>query len=264
MAFERLEPGTPEWIAYFANHQQRYAFAAQRLAAMPQPARVLDAATGVGYGAAQIADVCSAQVVAVDRDPAALRLARLHYARSSVAYEEDDCLTLARGALRGAPYSAAVSFETIEHLPTPDSFLQRVAQLLAPGGVLIASTPNRSVTAAEGRRWDYHEREYTASELETLLASAGFASIRLFGQRMTPLGELRRDMRAEIHRLRFNPLARLGFWLQQRVRGLTLPPALPEQPSDFEIVPLASAAECDRQGVNGPFVLIATAVRTAA
>jgi len=30
------------------------------------------------------------------------------------------------------------------------------------------------------------------------------------------------------------------------------------------LTPLGSAADCDRQGVNGPFVLIATAVRTAA
>jgi hypothetical protein len=31
MVFERIAPDTPEWAAYYANHIQRYMFAADRL-----------------------------------------------------------------------------------------------------------------------------------------------------------------------------------------------------------------------------------------
>jgi SAM-dependent methyltransferase len=256
MSFERLEPGTPEWTAYLANHQHRYAFAAERLAHLRPPATVLDAATGVGYGAAQLADRCGVRIVGVDRDPHALQLARSRFQRSQVEYLEDDCRTLAHAGNGRGPYNAVVSFETIEHLPDPASFLARAASLISAGGVFIASTPNRT---AGGDKWSYHEREYSAPEFEALLAAAGFRSIQLFGQRLTPIGQLRKDVRGEINQLRFNPLTRAGFWIQQRLRGFTLGPALPERAADFEIVPLTSADECERQGKEGPFVLIAVA-----
>jgi len=259
MSFERLEPGTSEWTAYFANHQHRYAFAADCLATLPPSSRVLDAATGVGYGAAHIAAARGLHVVAVDRDAEALRLARTQFSQPLVTFEQDDCTTLSRGAAKGAPYGAAVSFETIEHLSDPRPFLQRVAELVVPGGTLIASTPNATVTLAERGSWNHHYKEYTASEFEELLASAGFRSVRLFGQRLSPIGALRRDMRAEINLLRSNPAARLGFWVQRRLRGLAIEPALPERMCDFEIDALASAADCERQGSVGPFVLIAIA-----
>lgn len=261
MSFERLEPGTAEWTAYFANHQHRYAFAADCLTALPPSSHVLDAATGVGYGAAHLAASRGLRVVAVDRDPGALSLARMHFSQPLVTFEQDDCSTLRGGAAKGAPYAAAVSFETIEHLFDPGPFLRRVAELVVPGGTLIASTPNATVTLAERGSWNHHYKEYTAREFEVLLESAGFQSVRLFGQRLSPVGMLRRDMRAEINRLRANPATRFGFWLQRRLRGLVLEPALPEQLSDFEIEPLASAAECERQGNVGPFVLIAVATR---
>jgi SAM-dependent methyltransferase len=261
MSFERLEPGTPEWTAYYANHHHRYAFAADYLAALPPSSRVLDAATGVGYGAAHIAATRGLRVVAVDRDPAALQLARTHFAQPLVEYEEDDCGTLDRGARKGAPYAAAISFETVEHLRDPRPFLRRLADLIAPGGTLLVSTPNATVTLAERGKWDQHEREYTAGEFAALVESAGFASIRLFGQRLSPIGALRRDIRGELNRLRSNPIVRFGFWLQQHLRGLDLGPALPEQPGDFEIEPLESAADCERRGPCGPFVLIAAATR---
>jgi SAM-dependent methyltransferase len=256
MSFERLEPGTSEWTAYLANHEHRYAFAAARLAHLRPPAIVLDAATGVGYGAAHLADRCGVRIVAVDRDPHALQLARSQFQRADVEYLEDDCRTLARAGNGRGPYNAVVSFETIEHLPDPAPFLARVAALISAGGLLIASTPNRTVG---GGTWSYHEREYSAPEFEALLAAAGFRSIQLFGQRLTPTGQLRKDVRGEINRLRANPLTRAGFWMQKRFRGLTLGPALPEQSADFEIVPFASADECERLGKDGPFVLVAVA-----
>jgi 2-polyprenyl-3-methyl-5-hydroxy-6-metoxy-1,4-benzoquinol methylase len=259
MAFERIEPGTPHWTAYLANHEHRYEFASRLLSHLGPSSRVLDAATGVGYGAAMLADRCGTQVVGIDRDSRALELARSHYSRPRVEYLQDDCTTLARAGDGKAPYDAIVTFETIEHLANPSRFLSHAALLLAPDGVLVASTPNGSLSKGDRNGWAYHEREYSATEFVSLLDAAGFRSIQLFGQRLTSIGELRRDMRAEVNQLRFNPLTRLGFGIQRHLRGFRLPPALPEQAADFAIVPFASASECERQGNAGPIVLIARA-----
>jgi 2-polyprenyl-3-methyl-5-hydroxy-6-metoxy-1,4-benzoquinol methylase len=259
MPFERLEPGSSEWTAYIANHEHRFQFAADRLAGLAPSSRVLDAATGVGYGAAFLADR-GYDVVAVDRDAHALAIARSRYARPHVEYVEDDCQTLARVCGGDASFAAIVSFETLEHLPDPASFLRGAAGLLAHGGILIASTPNHAVSMHERDDWRHHEREYTASEFVALLGAAGFRDVQLFGQRLSALGAMRRDLRAEINLLRFNPATRFGFWLQTAFRGLQLGPALPERIEDFEIVPLPSPAACDHDAA-GPFVLIATATK---
>jgi hypothetical protein len=44
MAFERIAPDTPEWAAYYANHIQRYMFAADRVVAADRDAQALDVA----------------------------------------------------------------------------------------------------------------------------------------------------------------------------------------------------------------------------
>jgi SAM-dependent methyltransferase len=254
VTFERLEPGTPEWIAYIANHEQRYAFAARQLAALGPNARVLDAATGVGYGASQLSAAIGCTVVGIDRDSHAIDVARARYGNGRVEFLQDDCDTLQAAEARWPVYDAVVSFETIEHLRDPLPFLRRVRSLLAPSGLFVASTPNRGDAALDRPQWDYHEREYAAGEFRALLDAAGFNDVALFGQQLTAIGELRRDLRSEINTLRFNPLARVGFWIQRTLRGVQLPPALPERPDDLEIVPIDGAR---------PFVLIATARRPA-
>ena len=260
MAFERITPGTHEWDAYYGNHICRYAFAADLLAGRPH-ARVLDAACGVGYGARALAEALpGARVVAVDRDEAALAVARGQFAHDRVTVLADDCYTLAAAATHG-PYDAVVSFETLEHLAEPARFLSAVRGVLAPGGTLVVSTPNQSVTGFETPDdWSFHEKEYTAAELTALLAGHGFDAADLFGQRVTPIGQLRSEVRGELHALASNPLARVGSAVQRVLRRHPRRAVLPEQPSDFEVAPTTGAA-CAAEGDRGPFVLIAVAQR---
>jgi SAM-dependent methyltransferase len=259
MAFERIVPDTPEWTAYYANHIQRYMFAADRLREAGSR-HVLDVACGVGYGSAHLNDAVGVSVVAVDRDPGALDVARARFARAGVTPVRDDCHTLASVDAFG-PFDAVVTFETIEHLPKPEQFLAHCRQLLTPAGFLVASTPNVAVRGPAGSaEWDFHEREYTASELVSMLAAAGFRGVTLYGQRVTAIGRLRGEVRGELNLLRFNPFNRLGLWVQRVVRGRPRPlPALPERLDDFEIAALESASKCDAMGEGGPFVLIAVA-----
>jgi 2-polyprenyl-3-methyl-5-hydroxy-6-metoxy-1,4-benzoquinol methylase len=254
-AFERIEPDTASWAAYFSNHIHRYMFAAEKLKEVGAR-HVLDAACGVGYGARYLADTAAVTVVAADRDAGALQIATDRFPHRAVTLVQDDCHTLAPCQPLG-PFDAVVSFETVEHLQRPADFLKRCRKLLVARGLLIASTPNRGAEAAP-LDWNYHEREYTAAELGLLLAEAGFGQMALYRQRLTALGEFRREVRAELNFLRFNPFFRAGQRLQRLVRGRTKPlPVLPEQIGDFETVPLENAQECDALGASGPFVLIA-------
>jgi SAM-dependent methyltransferase len=258
MAFERIVPGTPEWTAYHANHIQRYTFAADVLA-REQAAKILDVACGVGYGAHFLATRGIREVVAVDNAADALDSARKNFAHPAISYLQDDCHTL-RHAKEHRPFDAVVSFETIEHLKRPTDFLNACRECLSPSGLLIISTPNATVHEARAK-WEFHEKEFTASEFESLLRSGGFRDINLFGQRKTAFGRLREDIRAELHVLQTNPFFRLGRILQ-RLRHPNyeqLPPPLPERAEDFEITPLESAQACDAQGAAGPFVITATA-----
>lgn len=145
-----------------------------------------------------------------------------------------------------------VSFETVEHLRRPADLLKRCRKLLVAGGLLIASTPNRGAETASLDWNNYREHEYTVAELGLLLAEAGFGQVALYGQRLTALGEFRREVRAELN------LLRAGQRLQRLVRGRTKPlPVLPERIGDFETVPFGNAQECDALGASGPSVLIA-------
>jgi SAM-dependent methyltransferase len=256
MAFERIQPDTAEWATFYGNHIQRYMFAAEKLKPLGR-CRVLDVACGVGYGSRFIASECGCEVVGVDRDPEALKLATSRFSYPSVSFIADDCHTLDKCGCK-EQFDAIVCFETIEHLAEPWRFLSRCAQLLRPSGVVIISTPNRSVSGHSN--WEYHVREYTATQFVSLLKECGFKDQILLGQSLTPIGRLRSSVRGELNRVYANPFARVGRFIQRTVRNRRdTGVVLPEQPEDFEIEPVASSKECENLGRNGPLVLVCVA-----
>lgn len=65
-------------------------------------------------------------------------------------------------------YDVIVSFQVIEHIKNDRLFLEEIYRVLKPGGRAILTTPNIRKTLT---RNPWHEREYTAGELETLTSS---------------------------------------------------------------------------------------------
>ena len=258
MSFERIEPDTWEWDAFYANHIHRYRFAAQELTG-GRCGRILDAACGVGYGTRHLAAALGTEVVGIDRDERALAIANSRFLASGVHFLADDCETLV-AARRHAPFDAVVSFETLEHLKQPERFLRGVFEVLSPDGVTIVSVPNGDVHSSAD--WEFHARDFHALDLQEILASAGFRHLRFYGQHLNALGRLREQVRAEVHRMRSNPFFRVGVWLQERIRHHRLLPALPEQLDDFEIVP-STPREIREQGTRGPFVIVAVAAASS-
>ena len=255
MSYERLVPGTKEWDLYYANHQSRYLFAVSQLRTY-QCQKILDAATGVGYGAHLLAQN-GFFVTAIDRDSTAVKLAKSKFDHEAVQFFTDDCQTFENCAPY-APFDAIVSFETLEHLPVPLLFLKNCTASLLPGQPLIISTPNKLVSSPQGdRSWEFHEKEYTPGDLIILLEDAGFTQIDIYGQQLTAVGILRQQLRAEFNKLNSNPFVRIGQWFQKTFRGSSFPNALPEQPEDFEIVRYPDTDIITQKGMKGPFVLIA-------
>ena len=183
---ERLIPGDPASAAMFPEHLARYRFAQ----AFVKGRRVLDAACGVGYGTALLAEGGSTTAVGIDVDQASIEFARQHYGENGgLRYVTGDVTTL-RG-LAGQRFDLCVSFETIEHLVEPERFLIALRTVLQPDGHLLISTPNRylySPLNRDGHRpWNpFHRIEWTMPEFLSLL-SRHFAVLSVYGQVLWPL-----------------------------------------------------------------------------
>lgn len=103
---------------------------------MPVSARVLDLASGSGAFLARLRDAGFTNLLGVERE------------RSSYLLPEVPCLSVDLdqpfAEQLGGPFDVVSALEIIEHLASPIAFLQEAGKLLAPGGLLLVSTPNVS------------------------------------------------------------------------------------------------------------------------
>lgn len=173
---ERFIPGTPGEI--WIEHWHRYHFATRWSAGR----RVLDIACGEGYGSALLARN-AAHVTGVDVSPEAVKHARSAYTDLRNAdFREGAC---ARIPLPDASVDLVVSFETIEHIEPQQAFVDEIARVLAPGGVLLMSCPNKAeYSDKRGFRNEFHVKELYREELDALLRSR-FPHADWYGQRPT-------------------------------------------------------------------------------
>jgi hypothetical protein len=173
---ERYTPERDREIAY--EHWHRYAFAR----AFAPGRRVLDAACGEGYGSALLARA-GGQVLGVDIEPDAVAHARARYAGvAGLRFEAGDATAL--DALPNGGFDLIVSFETLEHVHAHERLMDGFARLLAPGGLLLVSTPDkRTYTDLTGERNPHHVRELYRDQFEALLA-ARFPARRLYAQKL--------------------------------------------------------------------------------
>jgi len=169
---ERIVPDETEH-GVVALHLVRYAFAQPFCAGKD----VLDAGCGVGYGTSFLAESAS-HVTGVDIDPESIAYAEQRYAAPNVAFLVGDLRAL---GLDAASFDAVVSFEVIEHLREQEAFVDELARVLRPEGVLVLSTPNAPATN-EAPDNPFHLRELSRDDFEALLR-ARFEEVELFGQR---------------------------------------------------------------------------------
>jgi len=186
---------TPAGDGYL--HQAPDLHIANRLL-LPQIARILAGHPGVrddprifeiGFGTGISADWLQHRgydITAVDPSASGLALAREHFAhlRLHPGSGYDDL------AGHYGHFPCVLSMEVIEHLYDPRRFAARAFDLLAPGGLLILTTPYHGywknlALALTGRMdahftalWDHgHIKFWSATTLRQLLGEAGFRDI---------------------------------------------------------------------------------------
>jgi len=95
------------------------------------------------------------------------------------------CGVLEHAPLRAGSFAAITMFHVLEHVHDPRAYVAAAHHLLAPGGRLIAQTPNAACWQFRllGRAWSgldvpRHLFDFRASDLERLLESCGFIVLR--------------------------------------------------------------------------------------
>lgn len=106
--------------------------------------RVLEIGCGRGGFAAWLASQPErpGELVAADFSPVAVRMAEAFGRErgvTGVTYRVEDLMAL---TFPDASFDAAISFETIEHVPDSRRALRELARVLKPGGMLILTCPN--------------------------------------------------------------------------------------------------------------------------
>jgi len=154
-------------------------------------------ALDVGCGAGLLAEPLArlgAKVTAIDAASEVIAVAKAHAAGQAL---QIDYRHAAVEDLAGR-FDLVTAMEVIEHVADPQAFLHSLAERLAPGGLLILSTPNRTarsrllmITIAEGigqipKGTHDHGKFITPDEMKAMLAAAGLAVIDCEGIAVSP------------------------------------------------------------------------------
>jgi 2-polyprenyl-6-hydroxyphenyl methylase/3-demethylubiquinone-9 3-methyltransferase len=154
-------------------------------------------ALDVGCGAGLLAEPLArlgADVTAIDAAPELIAAASAHAEGQGLAIDYRAC---AVEDLSGQ-FNLVTAMEVVEHVADPQAFVATLAARLAPGGLLILSTPNRTawsklltITLAEGlgripKGTHRYEDFITPGELTAMLAAAGLAVDDVEGIAVSP------------------------------------------------------------------------------
>ncbi|MBO4304541.1 MAG: methyltransferase domain-containing protein, partial [Lentisphaeria bacterium] len=134
MEQERFIPGTSRITEVESFH--RYWAAAELCSGK----KVLDAASGEGYGSRILASAAK-ETVGVDLCREAVEEAKKKYDCANLSFV---CANVYDMPFGDGEFDCVVSFETVEHLKEPERLFAEIRRVLKPSGFVILSSPNKS------------------------------------------------------------------------------------------------------------------------
>jgi 2-polyprenyl-6-hydroxyphenyl methylase/3-demethylubiquinone-9 3-methyltransferase len=161
--------------------------------------RLLDAGCGGGLVTEPMARL-GAHAVGIDAGDANIKAAMVHADAAQV--DVDYRVGTVEGLIAASekPFDVVLALEVVEHVPDPKQFLSDCASLLAPGGLMVVATINRTakafalaiVGAERVLRWlppGTHDwaKFVTPEEASTALAGAGLSVAPPAGVSFSPL-----------------------------------------------------------------------------
>ena len=178
---ERFLPWMADPVINY-EHLHRY----RAIAPLCVGRRVIDLASGEGYGSAMLAG-SARRVVGLELDGEAVAHARRAYPLPAV--------TFVQGSMTAAPFGrerfdVVVCFEALEHVGEQDRLCAEAARMLAPGGCFVVSTPNRAVYSdVSGYENPFHVKELDLDEFRGLLGRH-FRHLEVLGQHIYPVSSI--------------------------------------------------------------------------
>ena len=129
---------------------------------------VLDIACGDGYGTSLLAK-SALKIEGVDIDYETIKYASKKYKDQKLKFTVGDILNI---PFEKNYFDIVVCFETFEHVDEHDKLLNEIKRVLKDDGILIMSTPEKSVYS-DSRNYSnkFHKKEMYLNEYEDLLRS---------------------------------------------------------------------------------------------
>lgn len=162
------------------THLARYRFA---LRFARRDETCLDAPCGSGYGTALLSGK-SKSVYGVDINRGAINHAKEFFSKPNSYFGVADIENI---VFEDDSFDRIISFEGIEHIQNPGSFLSEARRILKPGGAMIISTPRKPHGSP------YHIREFSLDEFKGEL-SQYFNVRNVFGQIYTDIFSLEKKV----------------------------------------------------------------------
>ena len=164
----------------YPDHWERYFFAVNFLSGN----KIIDIASGPGYGTALLSKHSNTRVVGLDIDEKTIETSKKNYGFLCDFYQINGY----DWPFESNQVDCIVSLETFEHLDNPDKFLAEAYRVLKTGGKLILSTPLNETNSRYKPENPYHLREYTWNELGDKI-SKHFNIVERFSQ-ISKIGEI--------------------------------------------------------------------------
>jgi 2-polyprenyl-6-hydroxyphenyl methylase/3-demethylubiquinone-9 3-methyltransferase len=183
----------PVRLAFLRDQVDRHFDLDERSLRPLQGRSALDVGCGAGLLTEPLARL-GAHVTGIDAAPELIEAARTHAGQSGLAirYVAGEVANL------DGQYDLVTAMEVVEHVADPASFVRALGDKLAPGGLLVMSTPNRTglsrllvVTLAEGtgqipKGTHDHDQFLSPEELTDHLTAAGLKLLATKGIAFSP------------------------------------------------------------------------------